>query len=473
MRNGGQFSRLRDGMAALLTLAASFMVLACLLQTAVSEHKKKIIVKVPHVIKHIHHDVYKPVHIHKVHAKKLEHHHEEHEEILPRRRPKKHRGVKHQARGSYSHLQPVLVQRDHQDHAEHLASQRGMEHREEQGYSRGQDYHSHEADWSMENESEDTRGRHQDQREQRPTWEPINVNEWFGRGKGENEDDWLISSEDLRELREEGVIGGKRNLHRSRKEKLVNFPTKPTVIGMQKEGWKPMSDFRGWKDVGELHNHRGYNRDPMNYSREESEGSEEDSLERFPEYIPKERKKMRKTKNAKWSKQIDFREPSSEEEHYTRPAYHSAHSLEAEFSENHPQPRRKPQAPQNWPEALPVPQPQQWPQPSTSPPQSHPSSVIWSGHHLQTPQHSMWHVQQHNVKTPVEAPVKSQSVLPHNPVPLQTQQKSASSHRVTPAWPATQRTPGVMQKWEQSVQMGDGDGAGSAYKVEVINYSKQ
>lgn len=464
--------------------------------------------------------------MHKVHAKKIEHHHEEHEEKLPKWKPKRDQGRKHKAHGSYSHVQPVLLDHDSQEQIEHPAEHRqGLKYGPGQEYGRGRDYHGHdysqEGDWSLESNSEERRARPIDDgsREERHKWEPVDLGGWFGRGRGEdNSDEWLISSEDLRELKEDyGFLGGKGgsyNGQKRKKDKPLSLPKKPTVIDMEKDGWKPLMDFRGWKDVGQLQNNgqRGYSRDPFDYSGEdESEWSSEESTRggrEFSENIQNKEKKPRKNskKSGKWSKQIEVREPTSEEDpqlrqrpthtynnppvpqmsYAQRPSDHT-HS-QSQLQQKPWQTQERPQ--KRWPEPLPLPQAQQWPHPqptptllSTPPPQSQPSSVVWSGHHLQTPQHTMWHVQQHNVQTPVQVPVSSNPppVVPvHSPPllplrqlqPQQTQQASVPAHRVAaPAWPPSQKTPGVMQQWEQTVHMGDGVGPGSSYKVEVINYS--
>ncbi|KAG8288327.1 hypothetical protein J6590_018847 [Homalodisca vitripennis] len=529
--------------------------------------KKKVIVKVPHVIKHIHHNHFKPIHVHKVHAKKVEHHHhEKHEEELGGwEHEYKRDGGKHKAKGSYSNLKPVLVHHDVNAHTEyHRNHDTGYKARNE--YEHGQELgtgHRHGLESEFISDKNPAKRRNKEKennsREVNGKWTPVDLAGWMKGGESDGEysgEEWFVSSEDLSDLK--GFSNGKglqRNGNNKVKAKPLNWRTKYINPEQKDDGWKPMMDFSGWKDVKDIRLHD----DQFIHSEEDYSESSNESKRAWERNNNKKRGK--KNKKAKWSKQIEVREPIKEEDYrpqliqqnqrpyqVERPTHlvdHGAQLVQknqrpyqvekpAHLVNHRPQLVQKNQRPyqeerpahfvpqnshhealqtqeyawqsgngqeqKSWP-ASPQ-QPHHWneqpPQaPLWHPPQAHlqpqpsptePSTVIWSGHHLQMPQHTMWHVQQHSVKAvpneivpldsnPLPPLPVSQPLLPlHQHQPTQLQQPSAPVHQVLPPdWPLIQNSPHqnrqVKQHWEQSVHTSGRDGPASSYKVEVINYA--
>lgn len=113
-------------------------------------------------------------------------------------------------------------------------------------------------------------------------------------------------------------------------------------------------------------------------------------------------------------------------------------------------------------------------------PETQPQSpkMIMSEHKFQTPQHSMWLVQEHSVlPAPVQGhttshkpllfqkPVLSSPSLLDSKLPNQVLQDNTRGHEVN------HQHRKVKQQWHQSVETSGVDGPASSYKVEVINYS--
>lgn len=424
--------------------------------------RKKIIVKVPHVIKHIHHDIFQPVHIHKVKGKKLEHHHhEEHKEEIKGWKPLKkpgHKKIRHyKPHGSYSQIQPVLAHQNVEDHMEYPSSAR-QEEALPQEHRLGHDFIQEEILHLGSNPGK-RKAKYIGGKGTTSKFAPWGIRGWKDQDdySGEALEDFDDYSEEHESTRVKATPanGQRRKRHKNIKSRANYVSLEERTKGknisplMEDSGWTPLQNFDGWRDFNNVGKKpRGQSNIFMNYGEGRNFGGNFEEhiyeIERDfsdDEYHPEEYQKPKRSKKnkPKWSKQIDVREPISEAENsFDTNDQRNSYQVETPqrfppqylSSQTHPNMQVKPpiamqvnfqnepfnhhthqNQPTSWSLQVQQPQPTQksyslkqpsnsiWnTQPTPVAPPTHSPKMVWSGHHLQMPQSSMWHVQQHSVQ---------------------------------------------------------------------------
>lgn len=525
-----------------------------------SGFRKKIIVKVPHLIKHIHHEHVKPIHLYKVHAKKAEHYyHDDHEDTksgwkLGKKKDKKR---SQKIRGSFSNLKPILLHHKVEEHTEYPGSDEEMHefdhnqrvgHRLEFVHAQRQQFSEEDISWNPEDINAKQRSKYREngfnrgkslQREHiRP--KPIDFPKWLNEDDrstgGYSGEDWgTPQNKEFSYTRQHKQIPATlqfpNNERNNRKVKQPYLWSKEASSEVENEGWKPMVEFNAWKDFNDMASHRrpnvNHNKNFMD-SEEHKLGLSENLYHSMQEERTENNRKKKRKQNRKKSQKIskpteDLVEDGNHEQVKQKLPQHPYQiespkspilpQIQPQFfqplqtQQIHPYSVPLSQEQTNWPQShwpvqkpaqqltqqsaqqtaqqpaglvwqtqtLPQYQTQPQPQPTTA------SKVVWSGHHLQMPQHSMWHIQQHSDGAPpLQVMTVSQSPLqtlqfhqPHSLPQQLTQGSSPVHHTVSSSWPLTRKTQdsSVKQQWEQHVQTSGSDGPASSYRVEVINYT--
>lgn len=528
--------------------------------------------KVPHLIKHIHHEHIKPIHLYKVHAKKAEHyHHDDHEDTKSswKLEKKKTKKGNQKIRGSFSNLKPITLHHKTEEHTEYPGNDEEMHefdhnqrvsHRLEFEHAPRQQFSQEDMSWNSEDIYEKQRPKYREdgfnrgdnfKREHiRP--KPIEFSKWLNEDDksngGYSGEDWGIPpNKEISFTRKQHKLPAtmqfSNNERNNRKTKQPYLWSKEASSEIENEGWKPMVEFNAWKNFDDMENHRrpngNHNNNFMNSEEYKAILRENLYHSMQEEKVENNRKKKRnqnKKKNKRLSKPTEDFDENGNHEQVNQKLPQHPYQIESPKSpilpQIQPQFFQPLQTQQIHPYSIPISQEQKsWPQPhwpvqqttqhlaqqsaqqsaqqpaqqSVQQPAQQPAGLIWqthtlpqyqtqpqpqptiapkmvwSGHHLQMPQHSMWHIQQHSdgapplqVMTVGQNPLQTlQFHQPHS-LPQQLTQGSSPVHRtVSSSWPLTGKSQdsSVKQQWEQHVQTSGSDGPASSYRVEVINYT--